>query len=166
MFGLGAVLVEILTGKPSYVGDDPTQVFRMASRGKLDGCYGWLDACGPEKELTEIARMALSPERDDRFGDAGDLSGRFTGYLEGVQERLRQTELARVEAQARSEEEQQRKKALPDTRQHDADSSPSTKRNYSDLVFGLKSNGIILPRLDHKHRSQGGTARGHGWQIV
>ena len=42
----------------------------------------------------------------------------------------------------------------------------STKRNYADLVFCLKSNGIILPRLDHRYRSQGGTAHGHGWRTV
>ncbi len=42
----------------------------------------------------------------------------------------------------------------------------STKRNYARLVFSLKSNAIILPQLDHRHRSQGGTVHGQGWRIV
>ena len=40
VFGLGAILCEILTGKPPYVGKNSTDVFRMASRGKLDDCFG------------------------------------------------------------------------------------------------------------------------------
>lgn len=110
VFGLGAILVEILTGKPPYVAEDSTQVFRMASRGKLDDCFARLDNCEAEEDLIRLAKTALSPEPDDRMGDARELATEITRHLEAVQERLKQVELARVEAQTRSEEERRRKK--------------------------------------------------------
>ena len=39
VFGLGAILCEILTGKPPYTGTETTAVFRQASRSKLEDCY-------------------------------------------------------------------------------------------------------------------------------
>jgi WD40 repeat protein/serine/threonine protein kinase len=110
VFGLGAILAEILTGKPPYVADDATQVFRMASRGKLDECHARLNANGADRELIELAKRALSAEVDDRQRNAGELSAGITQHLEGVQSRLKQAELAKVAAETRSEEQRRRKK--------------------------------------------------------
>lgn len=35
VFGLGAILGEILTGKPPYIGKDGMEIFRQATRGKV-----------------------------------------------------------------------------------------------------------------------------------
>ena len=110
VFGLGAMLAEILTGKPPYVADEATKIFRMASRGKLDECFERLEASGTDSQLIEITKQALAPEVDDRLADADELSQLITAYLEGVQDRLKQAELDKVEAQTRSEEERRRKK--------------------------------------------------------
>src|SRR5262245_59826301 len=46
VFGLGAVLCVILTGKPPYVAGDAEAVRLLAVRGKLDDAYRRLDASG------------------------------------------------------------------------------------------------------------------------
>ena len=104
VFGLGAILCEILTGKPPYVGASGEQVFRMASRGKLEDCYARLEATIIDPELLQIVRDALSLEPDDRLRDAGVLAERFSKYLESVESRLRQAEIDRATETARAEE--------------------------------------------------------------
>lgn len=110
VFGLGAILAEILTGKPAYVADSSRELTRMASRGKLEACVERLDSCAAESQLIAICKQALAPEPDDRFRNASELSAEVTKHLEGVQQRLKQAELDRVEAETRSEEERRRKK--------------------------------------------------------
>lgn len=101
VFGLGAILAEVLTGKPAYVADTASEVFRMANRGKLDDCLSRLDACGAETELIDLCKKSLSPEPVDRFRNASVLSDAITKHLEGVQERLKESELGEARAQTR-----------------------------------------------------------------
>ncbi len=110
VFGLGAVLSEILTGDPPYIGDDGTQIFRLASRGKLDACFKRLNDCGADPELITLAKHCLAIEPVDRPRDAGELADRVTGYLESVETKLRETELQRAAEAARVKEERKRRK--------------------------------------------------------
>lgn len=105
VFGLGAILCEILTGKPPYVASDGTQVYRMASRGKLTDCFARLDACGADAELIALTKQCLELEPKDRPRDAGVLSERVTGYLESVEARLREAEVQRAAEAARADAE-------------------------------------------------------------
>jgi serine/threonine protein kinase len=110
VFGLGAILCEILTGKPPYVGDDGTQVYRLASRGKLEDCFERLDACEADAELITLTRHCLEVEPTDRPGNAGVLAESVSGYLESVETKLRETELEKADAQVRAEELKRRNK--------------------------------------------------------
>ncbi len=110
VFGLGAILCEILTGKPPYVGNDGTQVFRMASRGKLADCFQRLEACGADAELIALTKHCLELEPQNRPRDAGVLAERVSGYLESVETKLRETERANFDAQVRAEELHRRQK--------------------------------------------------------
>lgn len=109
VFSLGAILAEILTGKPPYIGES-RDVLRLARRGTLDGCFERLDACGAESGLIELCKKSLSVEPAQRFRNAKEMADSINQYFDTVRERLKQAELDRVEAETRSREESRRNK--------------------------------------------------------
>ena len=111
LFGLGAILCEILTGQPPYVADDNVELFRMATRGKLDDCNDRLDKSGSDEDLVAITRNCLSPDPKDRPLHAGILADRITEHIEAVEQRLRDSEVDRAAQTARVLEERKRRKA-------------------------------------------------------
>jgi serine/threonine-protein kinase len=108
VFGLGAILCEILTGQPPYVTEASWQLPLQAAQGDLQGAWTRLSACGADPELIELAKRCLEPEPKDRPTDAGVLAAQLTAYLESVETRLRQAELASVAATAKAQEEHKR----------------------------------------------------------
>ncbi len=119
VFGLGAILCEILTGRPPFVGSTREEIRAQASRGDLTEPLARLDASGADNELVAVAKACLVAEAERRPRNAGVVVGRVTSYLAGVQERLWSAELARVEAQTRAEEEMKRR-GLSDELAHEA----------------------------------------------
>lgn len=109
VFGLGAILCEILTGRPPYVADSGPEVYRMAVRANLDDAYRRLDACGADSELISLTKQCLSSEPIERARDAGVLASQLAEYFESVQTRLAAAERAAVEAKARVIEERKRR---------------------------------------------------------
>ncbi len=57
-----------------------------------------------------MVRRALAVEVSDRPADAGVVAKELTTYLEGVETRLRQAELAEVQAETRAIEERRRRR--------------------------------------------------------
>ena len=110
VFGLGAILCEILTGEPAFVARTQGETMRKAARGELSEAFSRLDACGAEPDLVALAKECLAAEREDRPRRAGVVAERITAHLTGVQERLRKAELARVAAETRAEEERSRRR--------------------------------------------------------
>ena len=108
VFGLGAILCEILTGRPPYSGSSREEIRARAARGDLADALHRLDTCGTDADLVELAKNCLAAEPARRLRDAGEVSRRMTVYQAGVQDRLKVAELARVEAQTRAEEAQAR----------------------------------------------------------
>jgi serine/threonine-protein kinase len=110
VFGLGAILCEILTGKPPYVGRSYEEVRRKACNGDLADATARLDACGADAELIALTKTCLAAEAIDRPKDAQAVANGLAAYLNGVQERLHQAELAEAEAKAKAVEEAKRRR--------------------------------------------------------
>jgi serine/threonine-protein kinase len=104
LFGLGAILCEILTGQPPFTGKG-AEAQRKAQTARLDDAHARLDGCGAEPDLVALAKRCLSAEPWDRPRDARQLALTLTAYEHSVAQRLRQAELDRAAAEARTEEE-------------------------------------------------------------
>jgi tetratricopeptide (TPR) repeat protein len=110
VFGLGAVVCEVLTGKPPYVGRSAEEIRRKAANGDLADATARLDACGADPELIALTKKCLCAEAIDRPRDAREVADGLAAYLDGVQERLRLAERERAVALVRASEEAKRRK--------------------------------------------------------
>jgi tetratricopeptide (TPR) repeat protein len=99
VFGLGALLTMLLTGKPPYVGETAESVRVQAVRGKLENCFARLDASGAEPELLELCKKCLAFEPADRPPNAGAVAAAVAGLRADADERARRAELERVKAE-------------------------------------------------------------------
>jgi tetratricopeptide (TPR) repeat protein len=102
VFGLGAILAKILTGKPPYVGPDSASVRIQAMEGQLNEASARLDGCGADAELVQLAERCLAPDPADRPADGGEVASAVAAYLSSVQEDLHQERLARERQEVRA----------------------------------------------------------------
>jgi serine/threonine-protein kinase len=115
VFGLGAILCDILTGRPPFTGASSHEALARARAGDHAEALARLGTCGAEGELVRLAlvRLAqacLAADASARPADAGAVAAGMTAYLSGVQERLRRAELERAAAQAKAREERKRRR--------------------------------------------------------
>jgi tetratricopeptide (TPR) repeat protein len=112
VFGLGALLAVILTGKPPYVGETFEVVRVQAVRGKLDDCFVRLDASGAEPELVALCKRCLAFEPADRPADAGTVAAVVAGLRAAADERARRAEGEAREALVREGEQRKRRRTV------------------------------------------------------
>ena len=111
VFSLGAILCEILTGQPAYVGEDK---LIKAAHGRLEDAMARLDACDADPALVDLAKRCLATLREERPRDAAPLAAGVEAHLGDVEERAHR---ARVEAaEARAASEQARREATAQSR--------------------------------------------------
>ncbi|MEZ6135838.1 MAG: protein kinase [Pirellulaceae bacterium] len=86
VFGLGALLCEILTGRPPHRGRDYRGMYVRAMQGNLSDAIKRLDNCNSDKRLIELAKRCLSPDRKERPVDAQFVAQSVAAYLESALE--------------------------------------------------------------------------------
>jgi len=81
VWGLGAVLYEILTGRPPFVGETPYEIIGRVMKEKVEPVR---KVC-PEApaELAALAECALRKEKRRRYGSVREMMADVTAYMTG-----------------------------------------------------------------------------------
>jgi tetratricopeptide (TPR) repeat protein len=96
VFGLGAILCEILTGLPPYAGRERDKVDEMARSAALGPARARLEECGADRVLIALAQYCLASETGQRPTDAGEVAKSVATYLNGLQAEARRREMAQA----------------------------------------------------------------------
>lgn len=136
VFALGAVLCELLTGRPPYWADTAAEVQALALTAQLGPALDRLDKCGADPELVALAKHCLSPNPADRPPDATAVARVVAAHRAGVEDRLRQAELDRAAAEAKAAEE-------VNTRR-EAEAREAERKKRRRVQLALAAAGVLL----------------------
>ena len=112
VFGLGAILCEILTGRPPYTGRDGNAVRVQAVHGELHEAFARLDRCGAEPEVVALCKRCLAFKQEDRPADGKAVAQAVAALRQAAEERARQAELAQARAEVRAVEQARRRRVV------------------------------------------------------
>src|SRR5262249_14637540 len=76
VFGLGAMLCEVLTARPPFTGESTSEILSRAGECDHAEALARLDSCGADAELVTLAKGCLAEEPDARPRDAGVVAQR------------------------------------------------------------------------------------------
>jgi serine/threonine protein kinase len=110
VFGLGAVLCEILTGQPPYSGGTVEAVRLQAVRGDCEQAYKRLESCNADKELIALCKLCLARDREARPRNGGEVASILSAHLATAENRLRLAERERDAAEIRVGEQRKRRR--------------------------------------------------------
>jgi serine/threonine-protein kinase len=110
VFGLGAVLCEILTGQPPYGGTSPLQVHLQARLGNLEPAQQRLRECGADARLVALATACLAAAPADRPPDGAAVARAVNDYQAAVVEQARAAEQERLTRAVRDAERRKRRR--------------------------------------------------------
>lgn len=101
VFGIGAILCQILTGQPPFVG--PTdQALLDAAMGEIEDALRRLRSCGADEEVVTLALQCLAEQPEDRPATARVVVDRISAYRGGVERRAEEAKVLAAEARGRA----------------------------------------------------------------
>jgi tetratricopeptide (TPR) repeat protein len=112
VFGLGAILCQILTGQPPYRAAGAYEVRLQAMRGDLSAAFAALDRCGAESDLVALCKRCLAPRQEDRPANGWQVAEEVARLRQAAEERARQAEWAQAAALLREAEQRKRRRQL------------------------------------------------------
>ncbi|MCS6976399.1 MAG: serine/threonine-protein kinase, partial [Gemmatales bacterium] len=112
VFGLGAILCQILTGHAPYEGKDDNDRLVKAVRGDLSAAFAYLESCGAEPDLVALCKRCLAFNQEDRPADGNAVAQEVARIRQAAEERARRAELERAEAEARAVEQAKRRRVV------------------------------------------------------
>lgn len=130
VFGLGAILCEILTGCAPFGSGKGGESLRKALLGDVADAFDRLDRCGCDSALIEIAKKCLAIDQSDRFENAKLVGEAIAAYRSEESSRLAQSRIDQVVGEA-----------IEEKIRHEADS-------HFNLGLVLKNKGRIDKAID------------------
>jgi serine/threonine protein kinase/tetratricopeptide (TPR) repeat protein len=112
VFGLGAILCIMLTGKPPYEGVSIASIRAAAVRGQTEDAFRRLDACGADPGVVAVCKRCLSFEPADRPANADAVAKEINHIRAAADERARQAERDKLAAEVRTTEQQKRRRVV------------------------------------------------------
>jgi tetratricopeptide (TPR) repeat protein len=112
VFGLGAILCQILTGRPPFEGKDANEVRIKAVRGELQDAFARLDQCGAEPEVVALCKKCLSFKQKDRPASGQEVADAVAKIRNDAEARAQQAELEMAQALVREAEQRKRRRVL------------------------------------------------------
>lgn len=109
VFALGAILCEILTGKPPLSGS-VMQVLGNCIAGNFGEAHLRLDECGEDRELIALARWCLRVSPADRPADSSDVASAVATFRAATEARAKKAEVERAEAAVQVVEQRRRQR--------------------------------------------------------
>ena len=106
VFSLGAILCELLSGRPPYEEREGAEsLVVQAAKALLDPARARLEACDADPALVRLCLDCMLPARAARPANAEEVAKTVHAYLTSVEERAQKAELAAVEARIKAAEE-------------------------------------------------------------
>jgi serine/threonine-protein kinase len=105
VFSLGAILCEVLTGKPPYGQIEGEPILTQAANAKLQPARERIEACEADESLKRLCLQCLMTARAARPANAGEVAKALHEFLVSVEERAQKAEIAAEKASIRAAEE-------------------------------------------------------------
>ena len=110
VFGLGAILCVMLTGKPPYEGATIIELCMNAVTGNTLKAFERLAGCAEDPGLVELCRRCLSADRDARPADGTAVADAIALFRRTAADRARIAELAHTRALVEADEGAKRRR--------------------------------------------------------